>query len=97
MPLSSVHAATAVDEHPKSVWREWGPLLFVLRIETDIAVFRLAPWLVQSYITPSAPHRSQLHRRELDWIVMKALEKDRTRRYETASGPGATRPAISGG
>ena len=22
---------------------------------------------------------------ELDWIVMKALEKDRTRRYETAS------------
>jgi tetratricopeptide (TPR) repeat protein len=25
-------------------------------------------------------------RRELDWIVMKALEKDRTRRYETPSG-----------
>jgi len=23
---------------------------------------------------------------ELDWIVMKALEKDRTRRYETANG-----------
>jgi hypothetical protein len=23
--------------------------------------------------------------RELDWIVMKALEKDRTRRYESAS------------
>src|SRR5262249_38041231 len=33
-----------------------------------------------------APRRlSQLFRRELDWIVMKALEKDRTRRYETAS------------
>src|SRR5438067_2051942 len=27
----------------------------------------------------------QLVRGELDWIVMKALEKDRTRRYETAS------------
>src|SRR5215469_85388 len=27
---------------------------------------------------------SQLMRGELDWIVMKALEKDRTRRYETA-------------
>lgn len=27
----------------------------------------------------------QLLRGELDWIVMKALEKDRTRRYETAS------------
>ena len=24
-------------------------------------------------------------RGDLDWIVMKALEKDRTRRYETAS------------
>ena len=28
----------------------------------------------------------QLVRGELDWIVMKALEKDRARRYETASG-----------
>jgi WD40 repeat protein/serine/threonine protein kinase len=28
----------------------------------------------------------QSMRGELDWIVMKALEKDRTRRYETASG-----------
>ena len=27
----------------------------------------------------------QLVRGELDWIVMKALEKDRTRRYETAA------------
>jgi serine/threonine protein kinase len=34
----------------------------------------------------SEPRRlSQLFRRELDWIVMKALEKDRDRRYETAS------------
>ncbi len=29
---------------------------------------------------------SKLVRGELDWIVMKALEKDRTRRYETANG-----------
>jgi non-specific serine/threonine protein kinase/serine/threonine-protein kinase len=28
----------------------------------------------------------RLVRGELDWIVMKALEKDRTRRYETANG-----------
>ena len=28
---------------------------------------------------------STLVRGELDWIVMKALEKDRTRRYESAS------------
>ena len=29
---------------------------------------------------------SKLMRGELDWIVMKTLEKDRSRRYETASG-----------
>jgi len=29
---------------------------------------------------------TRLMRGELDWIVMKALEKDRNRRYETASG-----------
>ncbi|MDG3008333.1 serine/threonine-protein kinase [Paludisphaera mucosa] len=29
---------------------------------------------------------SRLMRGELDWIVMKALEKDRSRRYETADG-----------
>lgn len=33
------------------------------------------------------PHKlGQLLRGELDWIVMKSLEKDRTRRYETANG-----------
>jgi tetratricopeptide (TPR) repeat protein len=35
----------------------------------------------------SEPKRlSRLLRGELDWIVMKALEKDRDRRYETANG-----------
>src|SRR5262249_2691032 len=29
---------------------------------------------------------SRLVRGELDWIVMKALDKDRSRRYETANG-----------
>jgi WD40 repeat protein/serine/threonine protein kinase len=32
-----------------------------------------------------AQRLSQLFRGELDWIVMKALEKDRNRRYETAN------------
>ena len=32
------------------------------------------------------PQLVHLLRGDLDWIVMKALEKDRTRRYETASG-----------
>ena len=47
--------------------------------------------LGQAAVTASAnrgsdPKRlSQLFRGELDWIVMKALEKDRNRRYESAS------------
>src|SRR5438045_5726733 len=39
------------------------------------------------YTTLFRSHKlSQLFRGELDWIVMKALEKDRNRRYETANG-----------
>ena len=38
----------------------------------------------QRRITPSK--LQQILKGELDWIVMKALEKDRTRRYETANG-----------
>ena len=34
----------------------------------------------------SVPELSSAVRGDLDWIVMKCLEKDRTRRYETASG-----------
>lgn len=47
--------------------------------------------LGQAAATVSARRRSdpqrlkQLFRRELDWIAMKALEKDRDRRYETAA------------
>jgi serine/threonine protein kinase len=48
--------------------------------------------LDKSAIRPAAPKRSEGGNpksaidRDLDWIVMKALEKDRTRRYETANG-----------
>jgi tetratricopeptide (TPR) repeat protein len=47
--------------------------------------------LGQAAVTVSANRQSdpkklgQLMRRELDWVVMKALEKDRNRRYESAS------------
>ena len=37
-----------------------------------------------------------LLRGELDWVVMKALEKDRARRYETANGAGPRHPALPG-
>ena len=38
---------------------------------------------------------TRLVRGELDWIVMKSLEKDRTRRYETANGFAKTSGVIS--
>src|SRR5437016_8181382 len=49
--------------------------------------------MLDSDLTTTAKHRHteppkliHLLRGDLDWIVMKALEKDRTRRYETANG-----------
>ena len=39
-----------------------------------------------SVATSEPPKLISLLRGDLDWIVMKALEKDRTRRYETANG-----------
>jgi serine/threonine protein kinase len=36
-----------------------------------------------------APKLIRLLKGDLDWIVMKCLEKDRTRRYETANGVAA--------
>jgi hypothetical protein len=35
--------------------------------------------------TIEAARFSQLLRGDLDWIVLKAIDKDRTRRYPTAS------------
>jgi eukaryotic-like serine/threonine-protein kinase len=37
------------------------------------------------YSQAPSPHSPAPERSELDWIVMKSLEKDRTRRYESAS------------
>ncbi len=37
-----------------------------------------------------------LLRGELDWVVMKCLEKRRERRYETANAPGPRHPAVPG-
>jgi len=49
--------------------------------------------MLEADLTSVAQHRQAeparlgtLLRGDLDWIVMKALEKDRTRRYETANG-----------
>jgi WD40 repeat protein/serine/threonine protein kinase len=49
--------------------------------------------MLEGELTTTAKHRASgapelihLLRGDLDWIAMKALEKDRTRRYETANG-----------
>ncbi len=49
--------------------------------------------MLDGELTTTAKHRQteapkliHLLRGDLDWIVMKAMEKDRTRRYETANG-----------
>jgi tetratricopeptide (TPR) repeat protein/serine/threonine protein kinase len=55
------------------------------RPSTRISTLGLAASTVCSNRKSDWKQLSRLFRGELDWIVMKALEKDRNRRYETAS------------
>jgi serine/threonine protein kinase len=72
----------------KAAWEE------VLRLIKEAEPPRPSARLSGSGSLPSVAAQRQLEpvkltrlvRGELDWIVMKALEKDRARRYETASG-----------
>jgi serine/threonine protein kinase len=69
-------------------------LLEVLRIVREVEAPRPSAKLSGIDTLPSVaanrgtePARlSRLLKGELDWVVMKALEKDRTRRYDTANG-----------
>jgi eukaryotic-like serine/threonine-protein kinase len=69
-------------------------LLEVLRIVRDVEAPRPSAKLSSSANLPSIaanrgtdPARlTKLLRGELDWVLLKALEKDRGRRYETANG-----------
>ena len=55
------------------------------RPSTRLSTAEALPSIAANRATP--PKRlSGLMRGELDWIAMKALEKDRNRRYETANG-----------
>ncbi len=47
---------------------------------------RLQSTLQASPTSPSGPSNYRALRGDLDWIVMKALEKERARRYETVDG-----------
>jgi tetratricopeptide (TPR) repeat protein len=55
------------------------------RPSTRISTLGQAATAVSTQRKSDPKRLSQLFRGELDWIVMKALEKDRDRRYETAS------------
>jgi tetratricopeptide (TPR) repeat protein/serine/threonine protein kinase len=52
---------------------------------TRISTLGQAATLVSAQRQSDPKRLSQIFRGELDWIVMKCLEKDRNRRYETAS------------
>jgi hypothetical protein len=74
--------ALAVDELRRTI-REKEPMRPSTRLSTMVA----------GELTTTAKHRASepprlIHqvRGDLDWIVMKALEKDRTRRYDSANG-----------
>ncbi len=54
---------------------------------TQLSTLSQADLLAVARHRAAAPERlNRLVRGELDWIVMKCLEKDRARRYETANG-----------
>src|SRR5689334_2898316 len=55
------------------------------RPSTRVSTLRQAATTISSQRRSDPKRLSELIRGELDWIVMKALEKDRNRRYETAS------------
>src|SRR5262249_20125307 len=81
-PLEGERLRTAGYDEIRRAIREEEPPKPSTRIST----------LGQAAVTVSANRQSdprklsQFVRGELDWIVMKALEKDRNRRYETATG-----------
>src|SRR6516165_3867899 len=80
-PFDRERLRTAAYDEIRRIIREEEPARPSTRIST------LGPAAVAvSARRKSDPRRlSQLLRGELDWVVMKALEKDRNRRYETAS------------
>ena len=81
-PFNAETFRTAAYDEIRRIIREVEPLRPSTRIST----------LEATAATVSANRKSdprtlgRVMRGELDWIVMRCLEKDRTRRYETASG-----------
>lgn len=80
-PLEKARFKEAAWEEVKRLIREEEPPRPSMRLSTA----KTLPGLAASRQVEAAKLPG-LVRGELDWIVMKALEKDRTRRYDTATG-----------
>jgi serine/threonine protein kinase/Tfp pilus assembly protein PilF len=80
-PFDREHLRTAGIDEVRRIIREDDPPRLITRMNTRGQAS--ATLSEQRRSTPR--DLSRLFRSELDWIVMKALEKERNRRYETAS------------
>jgi hypothetical protein len=80
-PVDAEHMKRAALDEIRRIIREVDPPTPSARISGSHTLPSIA---AHRHIEPA--RLSRLVRGELDWIVMKALEKDRTRRYETANG-----------
>ncbi len=80
-PIDRQRLRTAAFTEMLRIIREEEPPLPSTRLSTSDSLASVA---ANRQIEPAK--LSRLVRGEVDWIVMKALEKDRNRRYETANG-----------
>src|SRR5262245_54515755 len=80
-PFEQAHLRTVPFEETLRIIREEEPSRPSTRLSAADALPTIA---VNRNVEPARLRKAV--RGELDWIVMKALEKDRNRRYETASG-----------
>jgi tetratricopeptide (TPR) repeat protein len=80
-PLAKKRVATAAYDEIRRLIREEEPPRPSTRLSSSDSLASIA---AQRHTEPAK--LSKLVRGDLDWITMKALEKDRTRRYETANG-----------
>ncbi len=80
-PFDKKRFAKAAYDEIRRIIREEEPPKPSTRLSTSDSIASIA---AQRHTEPAK--LSKLIRGDLDWIVMKALEKDRTRRYETANG-----------
>src|SRR5205807_9748737 len=80
-PFDKKRFAKAAYDEIRRMIREEEPPKPSTRLSTSESIASVA---AQRHTEPA--RLSKLVRGDLDWITMKALETDRTRRYETANG-----------